>query len=436
MIAYSFPPAGGGRVMRSMKFVKYLAQFSWEPIVLTVKKPIVSHYDTALVSEIPDSVKITRTPSLEFDWKRILFKKDLTKGSPHTGAKKKATQPFLQRIARRLKWWFFFPDSRSGWIPFCVFSGYRLIKKEAIDVIYVSAEPFSAFISGVLLKKLTHKPLVLDFRDEWVGFSKEYFPDKPNFIVKLERIVEAWFVRNADRVISVTEPIILEFHRRYPNENKEKFACITNGFDPEDFYNKETAWIPHEIFTIVYAGSLYDNRTPADFLKALNQCLSTEPNFFSQIKLRFLGEISPNIINQTRMLSTDKLSIEISGFLPHQKALETMAQSDLLLYIEDRNPVSARILPAKLFEYLALRIPILALAEEGEVKKVIEQSETGVVFSSHDTDSICAYLLSSVRNFKKNTQHPLPKKEEYLQRFSRINTTMQLTKHFSQITNI
>ena len=35
MIAYSFPPAGGPGVQRTSKFVKYLRNYGWEPVVLT-----------------------------------------------------------------------------------------------------------------------------------------------------------------------------------------------------------------------------------------------------------------------------------------------------------------------------------------------------------------------------------------------------------------
>jgi hypothetical protein len=36
VIAHDFPPFGGGGVLRVFKFVKYLSEFGWNPIVLTV----------------------------------------------------------------------------------------------------------------------------------------------------------------------------------------------------------------------------------------------------------------------------------------------------------------------------------------------------------------------------------------------------------------
>ena len=37
MISYYWPPSGGPGVQRILKFCKYLPDFGWEPIVLTVK---------------------------------------------------------------------------------------------------------------------------------------------------------------------------------------------------------------------------------------------------------------------------------------------------------------------------------------------------------------------------------------------------------------
>ena len=37
IISYYWPPSGGGGVQRVLKFCKYLPDYGWNPIVLTVK---------------------------------------------------------------------------------------------------------------------------------------------------------------------------------------------------------------------------------------------------------------------------------------------------------------------------------------------------------------------------------------------------------------
>lgn len=59
--AYIFPPLGGAGVQRSLKFVKYLRDFGYEPIILTVgendgKLPL----DETLLAEIPKDITVIR----------------------------------------------------------------------------------------------------------------------------------------------------------------------------------------------------------------------------------------------------------------------------------------------------------------------------------------------------------------------------------------
>ena len=64
VIAYVFPPIGGGGVQRTLKFVKYLPAFGWRPLVLTSKQAVFDYFDHTLVDEIPSEAKVYRTTSL------------------------------------------------------------------------------------------------------------------------------------------------------------------------------------------------------------------------------------------------------------------------------------------------------------------------------------------------------------------------------------
>ncbi|MBP9970050.1 MAG: glycosyl transferase family 1, partial [Paludibacteraceae bacterium] len=55
IISYYFPPSGGSGVQRWLKFVKYLPEFGYEPIVLTVDPTVASYpqIDATLLQDIP-----------------------------------------------------------------------------------------------------------------------------------------------------------------------------------------------------------------------------------------------------------------------------------------------------------------------------------------------------------------------------------------------
>ena len=67
VIAYRFPPQGGGGVQRTLKFVKYLPQFGWLPVVHTVRNPYWPVRDDTLLAEVPPEVHVYRTLTVEFE---------------------------------------------------------------------------------------------------------------------------------------------------------------------------------------------------------------------------------------------------------------------------------------------------------------------------------------------------------------------------------
>lgn len=418
VIAYSFPPVGGGRVRRVLKFVKYLRDFGWEPVVLTVKHPIVSTYDADLIKEIPVDIEIIRTTSLEIRRGFIDNLKAAGKSSKMSVFKQR-----LYKFFDKAKWWVFFPDTRVGWVPFAIAKGARIIKQKKIDLILVMGEPFSSFLAGVILKFLTRRPLVLDFRDEWSEFSRYFYPQKGVVIRALERKLEAFVIAKSDRVISVTEAIVDNFKIRY-SKYKDRFICITNGFDPIDFEN-----ISKKIsnnFIITYAGSLYKFRSPKYFLEAIEQCIDENPHILDKLRIVFIGTIEPDLHSLFNNPIIKDI-VSLTGFLKYRDTLEHLANSDVLLYIEDQLESADRSLPAKLFDYLALKIPILALARSSLSKDIIEKANAGKVISQDDIGEIKKTIVEYFNKFSKGGLG-VDIRSDIIQQFDRRYLTGELSR--------
>ena len=61
ILAYYFPPTGGVPVIRVYKHVKYLRQFGWEPVVLTIDHKHSVVRDEEMMNELPDDLLVYRT---------------------------------------------------------------------------------------------------------------------------------------------------------------------------------------------------------------------------------------------------------------------------------------------------------------------------------------------------------------------------------------
>ena len=78
-ILYYFPPSGGAGVQRGLKLIRYLREFDWEPIVLTVREQSAFPVrDESLLSEVPPDVRVyrTRCPEAYGTYRRLAGHKD------------------------------------------------------------------------------------------------------------------------------------------------------------------------------------------------------------------------------------------------------------------------------------------------------------------------------------------------------------------------
>ena len=65
IITYYWPPGSGPGVQRFLKFSKYLHEFGWDPIILTVENGSYPSTDTSLIKDILDDLKVFKTKTFE-----------------------------------------------------------------------------------------------------------------------------------------------------------------------------------------------------------------------------------------------------------------------------------------------------------------------------------------------------------------------------------
>ena len=117
IITYYWPPAGGAGVQRWLKFVKYLPQFGWDPVVYTVENGEFPVLDPSLEKDIPPGTEVIRRKIFEpYLWykKFIGQKPDEKINAGFLSATEKPEKK--ERIARWIRGNLFIPDARKFWI--------------------------------------------------------------------------------------------------------------------------------------------------------------------------------------------------------------------------------------------------------------------------------------------------------------------------------
>ncbi len=221
MICYYYPPITDVGSKRSIAFSKYFRKHGWNPFVLSVKNPD-RHYCVVGQSTPPEGVATHYACSLvNLSW--ILGKMN--------GALSRVLGLCGIEVKRNYFHDFLcYPDLFLGWIPLATLKGARMVRRHGIDAIYVSCSPFSGALVGLFLKKLTGRPLVLDFRDPFVTGVVSHFTTsrvRQKILARFERA----FLRNADLLLVTSEETRAEYVKAYPG-SAEKIFTVYNGFDP------------------------------------------------------------------------------------------------------------------------------------------------------------------------------------------------------------
>lgn len=434
MIAYYFPPVAGGGVQRSLKFCKYLPGLGWKPFVLTVREPYDYYGDDSLERDIHPDVQICRSASIEpmkmiRKWlrKKSALRSQISENRvvQQGGVKKHA---WLLTLKESL----FIPDGEIGWLPFAVLKGWSVIRKYKIDLIYSTSCPYTSHLIALMLKKLCRIPWVADFRDPWSVVSRRYG-------LSWRLLVDEWLERRvlyrADRVIAVTEPIVHDFQAVYPSG---KYGVITNGYDEADFVNVGKNRYNQKKFTVTYTGILYENRSPAVFLKAVNRMLDQQPGLRKMISIRIVGQLdNPGETFNSEILKSMHLDdvVEVIPYVSHRESIEYAMSSDVLLLIVDSCEGNEGIMTGKIFEYLRCRKPILALAPAGGVAaKVVHKTQSGLVVSPDSAKEIqhalnrlyTAYQQNKISSFCRSGDIEIYSRYRLTEHLARLCDTMVL----------
>uniref|UniRef100_UPI0035637511 glycosyltransferase family 4 protein n=1 Tax=Mariniphaga sediminis TaxID=1628158 RepID=UPI0035637511 len=374
IITYYWPPSGGAGVQRWVKFVKYLTKLGFEPIVLTVDPNYASYpqKDETLCNDVPNNTKVYLTKSFELysTYKRISSNKEI----PYGGFANTKTLDFKEKIIRFIRGNFFLPDPRKGWNKFAYREARRIIKAHNIDTVITTSPPHSTQLIGLKLKNRLKINWVADLRDPWtdIYYFRQLYPTW--LATRIQKRYELTVIKKCDKLITVSDALMKLFVQK-DNTIKNKVHVLPNGYDPDDF-EVITPTIKEDFIYISYIGTMSEDYTIDGFIAALNMLDSSLRN---KLKIRFIGKMSDKI-NESFNLAGLASHVERIGYVNHKKAIEFMYTSNILLLVIPNIENNLGILTGKLYEYLAVKRPILLIGpEQGDAAKIIHETNSGLV---------------------------------------------------------
>jgi glycosyltransferase involved in cell wall biosynthesis len=414
VIAYYFPPMGLSGVQRTLKFVKYMKEFNWDPTVLTAAETGYYAHDNSLMAEAEAAnIRIVRTKGGDIN--SLLSKKGTVKMPPE----------FIRKVLSRISQTIFIPDNKKGWAKEAIKSARELIKNEKFDLIFVSAPPFSAINMAVKLKKEFNLPLVIDYRDLWFGNQFAFYPTPIHKL--LNKRMEYRALKAADMIIATNRKMKEKIINWYKFLSFEDIFIISHGYDPEDFKNLLPEKRENRKMRITYSGIFYEFITPKYFLKAFKELTTERPDIAFNIELQFVGFLRNENRKIIRKLGLQEFVKEF-GYLDHKEALVKIISSDVLWLMVGKTRNADTHSAGKLYEYFGTRKPIIACLPEGALKTAVEDYKASFITEPDDIQAIKNAILEAYE-LHINNKLPVPD-EEYVEKHRRDFLTEQLTKQF------
>ena len=357
VIAYYFPPFGGGGSERIHHFVKNMPELGIVPLVLTVDESCYEdiYHDPGLLEEYCSRVSIFRSPMV---FGRLLKQqKNQAYATTHIKA---GTVSKMLRIFKKYVRSLIVPDEHVFWIPPALKIIQTILKNHDVGVIFSTAPPFSAHLLAALASTVYKIPLVLDYRDLW--------GENPQMAGKglgrqLNKFLEQYSLKKASQIIFTNHSAAEVMAARHPYI-AGKSVVIENGFDSKsilEMNHKSTDGKKQNIFRINYLGSLTRQRTPATFLIAVKKFVELHPEY--PVKVGFIGFAPAEHRQLVSDMGMDPI-VQFHGAVSKDKALDIMCNhSDILLVLQRSGEGGATAIPGKLYEYLAAGIPVICLDE-------------------------------------------------------------------------
>jgi glycosyltransferase involved in cell wall biosynthesis len=386
-----------------LKFVKYLPDCGYLPVVLTIEAPDDRRWtpkDQALMDEVPEQVRIHRVSIPD---------------EVHVPGK-------LERAARELLGM----RSRFGrtWMNRVIEAGSRIAEEEKPDLIFVTMSPFDGADACAEISRRTGIPWIADLRDPWA--LDEFQLHRTRWHRELEKSQMAKSLESAALIIMNTPEAARRVKEELPRLRASKVVSLTNGYDAEDFTGEVEA-IGGGKFNIVHSGYFHAEsglverarqrqfrllgrtipgveRLPRShyyLLQALERWLKEEPGIIDDVRMHCVGVLSKS--DQALIdVSPAKPLFVCSGYLSHAECLRFVRGADLLFLPMHKMPagMKAGLVPGKTYEYMAAGRPVLATLPESDARDFLTQAGSGFFAAPGDVPDLLAALKERYAKWK------------------------------------
>lgn len=417
MIAPYFIPRRRVGALRPFKFATHLRSFGYQPVILTISSSgnQCTELEKKLLAEIP-------IIEIEPPFDRTIPGKN--KSEPERDG-----TPFLDWLDKHIP--------LDSWIFLFLLKYFEIKRKVKMinpDIIWATGDPWSGLWLGEKLARSLSKPFIADFRDPWTT-AEVNLRNRSPFSMEIDRQVEERILQNADRVVftsGLTENKYLEEF----NLSKQKTKTIYNSFDLNIIKEHENeTWgeeLNPEFLNLIFFGRFRRLSPVTPIADALKELKNMSSNHASAIHIHSFGKPDAENLRTIREYGLEKNFIFHEPVVP-EKMLPVLKRADILLL--STNMEREQVIPAKLWDYLSVEVPILSIIPNPEVGDIIMRSKAGIQVHPDEKIEIAELLQSFVRAKQNDESFLLSPEKQIPDRnmYEAKHTTGELASLFDEL---
>ena len=316
-------------------------------------------------------------------------------------------------------------------ISFMVSSLFFGLFTRKVDVVIGTSPQFFTVISAWALAKYKRVPFVFELRDIWPASITAVGAMKGNWIIKILEKLELFLYRQADLIISVTDSFKLELQNR--GVSARKIKVVLNGVDlskykplPEkdkafsEKYGLQSKFVAGYIGTHGLAHSLDSIIEAAELLKAEDD-----------VRILFVGGGADRERLEKLVEIRDLSNVVMIPRQPKENMQKIWSLCDVSLVSLKDTPLFSKVIPSKIFESMAMKLPIIISVPEGESTEIVRKEKLGFIIPPENPDRLAEALLN-IKN--DNDMYNIYAKNSFLaaNKFNRKKLAIEMLNYIEE----
>ena len=257
------------------------------------------------------------------------------------------------------------------------------------DVVVSTSPQFFAAVAGWLVGKVRRVPFVFELGDLWPASITAVGAMKPGLAIRLLERLELYLYRQSASVVALTQAFKADLIRR--KIPADKIAVVINGVDMPRYGPRPAdaeltrQWSLQGKFVVGYVGTLGMAHGLANVLDAAERLRDRD-----DIRFLLVGPGAERALLIAEAQRRGLANVLFGEPQPKDSMPRVWSVCNVALVHLKNSPAFAEVIPSKMFEAMAMGLPILLAAPPGEASAILAADRAGIHVAAGDPEALAS----------------------------------------------